>query len=95
MAAVQRAMDAGALKSGDAEAVAGQLWSSLHGYVMLELAGFMRAEDGAVDNVLWPMMANLIISLGADAASEAEATQAKKAITRRQTSRSSSTRRSR
>ena len=93
VAGVARAMDAGALRRGDPEAFAGQLWSSLHGYVMLELAGFMTSEDA--DKVLWPMMANLVIAIGADPAAEAEATEAKKAITRRQPSRSSGARRSR
>lgn len=59
----QRAMKEGHLAPGDAEQVAGQLWSALHGYVMLELAGYFREEDGAVDQVLWPMMANLVTAL--------------------------------
>jgi AcrR family transcriptional regulator len=95
-AAVQRAIDANVIDPGDAEAIARQLWSSLHGYVMLELAGFMRAEEGAVDDVLWPMMANLIRSLGARGReTEAETEVVKKALTGRQISRSSSARRSR
>lgn len=61
--AVQRAMDDGALAAGDAEAVAAQMWSALHGYVALELAGFMPEEDGAADKVLWPLLANLITAL--------------------------------
>ena len=63
VAAIQRAMDEGALAPGDAEAVAAQLWSALHGYVTLELAGFLRPEDGAPDKVLWPLLANLITAL--------------------------------
>jgi AcrR family transcriptional regulator len=66
VAAVQRAMDAGALAKSSAEDVAGQLWSALHGYVMLELAGFMSAEN--LDTVLWPMMTNLAVALGANPA---------------------------
>ena len=86
VAAVARAMDAGALRRLDPEHVAGQLWSSLHGYVMLELAGFMTPQDA--DKVLWPMMANLVIAIGADPVAEAEAMEAKKTLTRRRTSRS-------
>ena len=63
VAAVQRAMDDGALAAGDAEAVAAQLWSALHGYVTLELAGFMTADEDA-DKVLWPLLSNLISALG-------------------------------
>jgi hypothetical protein len=59
-------MDAGALAKSSAEDVAGQLWSALHGYVMLELAGFMSAEN--LDTVLWPMMTNLAVALGANPA---------------------------
>lgn len=64
--ATQRAMDDGALASGDAEAVAAQLWSALHGYVTLELAGFLREQDGAGEKVLWPLLGNLITALGAN-----------------------------
>lgn len=63
VAATGRAMDEGALAAGDAEAVAAQLWSALHGYVALELAGFMREGDGAPDKVFWPLLGNLISAL--------------------------------
>lgn len=60
---IQRAMDDGALAAGDAEAVAAQLWSALHGYVTLELAGFLRDEDDAPNKVLWPLLGNLVTAL--------------------------------
>ena len=63
VAATQRAMDEGALAPGDAEAVAAQLWSALHGYVTLELAGFLREDEDAPDKVLWPLLTNLVTSL--------------------------------
>ena len=63
VAGTQRAIDAGALAADDAATVAYQLWCALHGYVMLELAGYLRADDGAVDTVLWPMLGNLITAL--------------------------------
>lgn len=59
--AVQRVMDAGVLRREDPEAVAAQLWSALHGFVMLELAGYHDAA--AVDAVLWPMLVSLIAAL--------------------------------
>jgi AcrR family transcriptional regulator len=74
VAATQRVMDAGVWKAGDAEGVAGQLWCSLHGFVMLELAGYYDREPDdagpaflptAADRVLVPMMANLSIALSA------------------------------
>lgn len=65
VAATQAAMDAGQLRPDDAECVAGQFWSALHGYVMLELAGFMRPEDDAESTVLRPLLANLGAALSA------------------------------
>jgi AcrR family transcriptional regulator len=65
VAATQRAMDEGVLTPGDAESVGAQLWSALHGYVTLELAGFLREADGASERVLWPLLGNLITALGA------------------------------
>lgn len=41
--------------------VASQLWSALHGYVTLELAGYH--DPGAADRVLWPMLADLVVPL--------------------------------
>jgi len=74
VAATQRVMDAGIWKAGDAEGVAGQLWCSLHGFVMLELAGYYELDGDtaepaflptAADRVLVPMMANLAVALSA------------------------------
>ena len=63
VAAVQRSMDAGVLAHGDSQAAAAQLWSALHGFVMLELAGFLTVEDE--QKVLWPLLGNLVTALGA------------------------------
>lgn len=62
--AVARAMELGALRRGDPSAVAGQFWSALHGYVMLELAGYHRITDDPEHDVLWPMLAHLLTDLG-------------------------------
>ena len=45
VAGVERAMDARALRRDDPAAVAGQLWAALHGYLLLEQAGFHRVVD--------------------------------------------------
>jgi hypothetical protein len=45
-------------------AIAAQFWSSIHGFVMLELAGFYGARGSAVGPVLASLMANLLVSLG-------------------------------
>jgi AcrR family transcriptional regulator len=74
VAATQRVMDAGIWKRDDPEAVAGQLWCSLHGFVMLEFAGFFAGKSevadqpmlpSAADRVLLPMMTNLAVALSA------------------------------
>jgi AcrR family transcriptional regulator len=65
VAATQRAMDAGQFRADDAEKVAAQLWSALHGYVMLELAGYFDDEPDAVEAVLLPLFINLGVGLGA------------------------------
>jgi AcrR family transcriptional regulator len=61
--AVERAMSAGALRAGDPSAVAGQYWSALHGYVMLELAGYHQITDDPERDVLWPMLSHLLTDL--------------------------------
>lgn len=61
--AVARAMKLGALRTGDPAAIAGQFWSALHGYVMLELAGYHHVTDDPENDVLWPMLAGLLSSL--------------------------------
>jgi AcrR family transcriptional regulator len=84
--ATQRAMDEGQLAPGDAESVAAQMWSALHGFVTLELAGFLKEEDGALEKVLWPLMANLVLSLRGTAPPEdgSQRDASKRAITGRQ-----------
>jgi AcrR family transcriptional regulator len=67
---VHRCMLAGRIAEGSASddatvvAIAAQFWSSIHGFVMLELAGFYGAQGSAVRPVLASLMANLLISLG-------------------------------
>lgn len=60
---VRRAMEAGALREDDAAAVAGQFWSALHGYVMLELSGFNAVVDDPERQLLWPMLGHLVRGL--------------------------------
>jgi len=63
VAGVRRAMAAGALRDGDAGAVAAQFWSALHGYVMLELAGMDQVVTDPEHTVLWAMLSNLLSAL--------------------------------
>lgn len=64
VALVERAMDAGALRPADPEPVAAQLWTALHGFVVLEIADFYRMIDDPEGRVLRPMLANLLTALG-------------------------------
>ena len=61
--AVERAMDAGRLRRDDPSVVAEQLWSAMHGFVMLELAGLHPVSKNPPEDVLRPMMTALIAGL--------------------------------
>ena len=67
---VHRCMLAGRITAGSPSddaivvAIAAQFWSSIHGFVMLELAGFSGAQDSAVGPVLASLTTNLLVSLG-------------------------------
>ena len=61
--AVERAMDAGALRAGDPDRVAHQLWAAMHGYVMLELAGLHLTSRDPVEEVFRPMITHLLQGL--------------------------------
>lgn len=45
-------------------ATAAQFWSQIHGFVMLELAGFYGDRGAAVEPVLAAMTVNLLVALG-------------------------------
>lgn len=61
--AIERAMDAGALRRDDPSAVAAQLWSALHGYTMLELAGMDQVVRDPEHEVLRRLLSNLLAAL--------------------------------
>lgn len=68
--AVQRAMLAGRITASAADddaavvATAAQFWAVIHGFVMLELAGFYGHDDSALLPVLAALTANLLVALG-------------------------------
>ncbi|OJF09449.1 TetR/AcrR family transcriptional regulator [Couchioplanes caeruleus] len=64
VAAARRAVEQGRLRSADPLAIAGQLWTAMHGYVMLDVGGYF-GDDG-VERVLVPMFVSLLSGLGAD-----------------------------
>jgi hypothetical protein len=67
---VHRSMLAGRIAAGSPSddatvvAIAAQFWASIHGFVMLELAGYYGAQGSAVGPVLGTLTTNLLISLG-------------------------------
>lgn len=61
---VRRAVDAHRLEDLDPTAIATQIWTTLHGYVVLELAGYFAEPETGLHLVLQPLMLNLIVGLG-------------------------------
>jgi AcrR family transcriptional regulator len=59
-----RAVQQGRLRPAEPLAIASQLWTAMHGYVMLDVSGYF-GEDG-VEHVLVPMLVSLLSGLGAD-----------------------------
>jgi AcrR family transcriptional regulator len=43
-----------------------QIWSALHGYVLLEVAGFFHAIGDSEERLLLPLLAKLVVGVGAD-----------------------------
>lgn len=62
---VARAMEAGQLRKDDPARVASQVWTAMHGYVMLELAGLHLPADDPVEDVLRPLLTTLLAGLSA------------------------------
>ncbi|MGL6234294.1 MAG: TetR/AcrR family transcriptional regulator [Segniliparus sp.] len=62
--AARRAVAAGRLDEISPVAIAAQIWSTLHGYMVLELANYFTPPDAGIRNVLRPMMRNLVVGLG-------------------------------
>jgi tetrahydromethanopterin S-methyltransferase subunit B len=67
---VYRSMVAGRITAGSADddatvvAIAARFWASVHGFVMLELAGYYGAAGSAVGPVLAGLTTNLLVALG-------------------------------
>jgi AcrR family transcriptional regulator len=67
VALVTRVMEAAGQPDQESPgAAAFQLWSAVHGYVLLEIAGFFRGDDHAVERFLLPLLAKLAAGIGAD-----------------------------
>jgi len=62
---VGRAMESGQLRQDDPTRVAAQVWTAMHGYVMLELAGLHLPPDNPVEDVMRPLLTTLLAGLSA------------------------------
>lgn len=70
VSACSRLVDSGRVRGDeDPEGIAPQLWSAVHGFVTLELGDHFAQFPDPVREVLQPMMVNIIVGLGDDAAS--------------------------
>lgn len=78
---VRRCMLAGRITVGSADddtsvvATAAQFWALIHGFVMLELAGYYGDDGSAVTPVLNAMTSNLLVALGDTAEQVARSVQ--------------------
>lgn len=59
-----RAAEQGRITTTDTVGVAAQIWSAIHGYVLLEMAGFFGAEGHGVGEVLLPLTISLLVGSG-------------------------------
>ncbi|HEX2314861.1 MAG TPA: WHG domain-containing protein [Thermomonospora sp.] len=62
--AVRRAAESGRIRADDTVSVAGQFWSMVHGYVLLEMSGVFGNDGHGVVHVLAPHALNLLVGLG-------------------------------
>ncbi len=70
--AAKRLVESGRVRDDDPAVIAAQLWSFVHGFIALELAGHFRQFKDSVAMVLIPIGINMAIALG-DTREQAEA----------------------
>lgn len=61
--AVTRVIESGSCEEEPAAAAA-QIWSAIHGYVLLEIAGFFGDDGDAVERLLLPLGTKLAVGIG-------------------------------
>ncbi|HZA12744.1 TetR/AcrR family transcriptional regulator [Mycobacterium sp.] len=64
LTAVRRMIAAGRIRDDGEPAIAGRLWSLIHGAVMLEMAGFFGHEDHGLTQILGPLTVDLLVGMG-------------------------------
>lgn len=66
VAVARRAIESGQLAPNDEWTIAAQLWSTVHGVIMLHTAGYFGRGAHAADRVLGPALRSMLLGLGAD-----------------------------
>src|SRR4051794_12714271 len=62
--AVTRIIESGRARDEDPVRAAAQIWSAIHGYVLLEIAGYFGGDDRGVEQVLLPLGTKLAVGAG-------------------------------
>ncbi|MFF2059877.1 TetR/AcrR family transcriptional regulator [Rhodococcus qingshengii] len=65
--ACRRLVDAGRTTNVDADQVAAELWSLIHGFVTLEAVGHFNHVDDPADSILAPMAVRHLVGMGDEA----------------------------
>jgi AcrR family transcriptional regulator len=64
LTAVRRMIAAGRIRDDGELAIAGRLWSHIHGAVMLEMAGFFGHEGHGLTQILAPLTIDVFVGMG-------------------------------
>lgn len=62
--AVERLLDGGHLAPAPARQAAARVWALMHGTVMLDLSGYLGAENSSLTTVLGPATVDLLVGMG-------------------------------
>ncbi len=66
LTAVRRMIESGRIRDDGELAIAGRMWSLIHGAVMLEMAGFFGHEGHGLTQVLGPLTIDVLVGMGDD-----------------------------
>ncbi len=64
MTSVRRMIAAGRIRDDGESAIAGRLWSIIHGVVLLEIAGYFGREDHGLTQILAPLSVDTLVGMG-------------------------------
>lgn len=64
LAAVERIVATGRIRTDDVGDLSGRIWAMIHGVVLLETHGTFGHEDHALTHILSPMMVDMFVGMG-------------------------------